>query len=150
MTIRFCRTGFTLIELCITLVVFALLAGLAVPAFSGTMSRARIDAALSRLAGDIHLARALAARRGVPLRIRFIPDDACAERYEVVTDDGVVLRTATMAGAGGICLTSNVRRAMRVNARGMLMGAQRTVRVTAGDEADSATISIVGRVYRWD
>jgi type II secretory pathway pseudopilin PulG len=141
--------GFTLIELAILLVLFGLLAGMAVPSLSRTMSRARVDAALSRLSADLFLARALAVREARPLRIRFLPPTGCAVRYEIVTDSGAVLRSVTSdPERTGVCLGSNVARPMRVNARGMLIGSPRTLRASRGDIADSAVVSIVGRVYR--
>jgi prepilin-type N-terminal cleavage/methylation domain-containing protein len=141
--------GFTLIELALTLVLFALLAGIAVPSFSRTMSRARVNSALNVLAGEIFLARSLAARDSRPLSIRFDPADTCADRYLIVDDTGGVLRRVTTSRErSGVCLTSNVERAMRVNSRGMLVGSPRRIRAESGGEADSMTVSIVGRVYR--
>lgn len=141
--------GFTLIELSIVLVLFALLAGMAVPSFSKTLSQARVNGVLSRLAGDIFLARSLAARDARPLLIRFDPATGCAAAYRIVTDAGEVLRRSTVdAGGAGVCLSSNVNRPMRINARGVLTGSPRTLRAVAGTVADSVTVSIVGRLLR--
>jgi type II secretory pathway pseudopilin PulG len=149
MSRRWSSPGFTLIELSLLLVLFALLSALAIPSFSGTLSRARTRAALDRLAGDLFLARSLAARSGRPLRVRFGPAGECADFYEITGDTGVLRRVTVRSGSAGVCLSSNVPGAMRVNSRGMLVGSPRTVWARSGGEADSATISIVGRVYRW-
>ena len=86
------RSGFTLIELCLLLVLFALLSALAVPSFSRTIAEARSRAVLDRLAGELFLARSLATRHSRPLLIRFDPATGCAASYAVVTDEGAVLR----------------------------------------------------------
>lgn len=142
--------GFTLIELCLVLAIFAILAGAAVPSFASMMSRVRIHGVLGGLTTDLYLARSLAARENRPLSVRFVPSAGCADAYEIVTDDGAVLRrVSTAPGTTGVCLGSNVGRAMRVNARGMLVGSPRTIRARSGLLADSVTVSIAGRVYRW-
>lgn len=142
--------GFTLIELSLVLVLFALLAGMAVPSLSRTISAARVDSVLSRLSADIFLARSLAARDARGLLIRFDPSTGCAATYQIVTDAGEVLRrTIVDAANNGVCLSSNVSRPMRVDARGVLTGSPRTLRATDGRVADSVTVSIVGRLLRW-
>ena len=139
--------GFTLAELCLLLVLFALLSALAVPSLSGTIAQSRVRGAMGRLTGDIHLARALAARSGQPVRIRFEPVEGCAERYLIEDHAGSVLRTVAV-GADHVCLSSNVTRPMLVNGRGMLSGSPRRIHARSGSAADSAVISIVGRVLR--
>lgn len=139
--------GFTLIELCILLVLFALLSALAVPSLSGTISQSRVRGAMGRLTGDIHLARALAARSGQPVRIRFEPADGCARRYLVEDATGAVIRSVAV-GADQVCLSSNVSRPMFVNGRGMLSGSPRRIHARSGSAVDSAVVSIVGRVLR--
>lgn len=140
--------GFTLIELCLLLVLFALLSALAVPSFSRTIAQTRTRAVLARLSGELFLARSLAARDGRPLRVRFNPAVGCAGDYAIVTDEGVVLRTVRLR-SDFVCLSSNVEWAMRVNARGMLVGSARTFVARSGSVTDSAVVSIIGRVHRW-
>lgn len=150
MSPRSSSSGFTLIELSFLLVLFALLSALAYPSLSRTLSRARAQAALDRLTADLFLARALAVRTARPLSIRFDPPTGCADRYEIVDDSGRVLRRVTVrAESSGVCLSSNAAAAMRVNARGVLTGSPRKLHARSGREADSATVSIVGRVHRW-
>jgi type II secretory pathway pseudopilin PulG len=142
--------GFTLVELCVLLVLFALLSAMAVPSLTDTFARARGTAAMNRLAGDVFLARSLASRSGQPVLIRFEPSSGCADHYAIAREDGVLLRRVAMGLEDtGVCLGSNVARAMRVNSRGMLIGSPRKLYVRSGRAVDSATISIVGRVYRW-
>lgn len=139
--------GFTLVELCLLLVLFALLSALAVPSFSGVLARERARGTMNRLAAEIHLARALAARAGEPVRLRFEPEEGCARRYLIEADDGAVLRSVEV-GRDGVCLSSNVARPMHVNGRGMLSGSPRRLYAASGAAVDSAVVSIVGRVLR--
>ena len=57
-------SGFTLVELLVTLTVLALLAGLGVPAFGHFMLEARMTSQVNQLVHGIHLARAQALQRG--------------------------------------------------------------------------------------
>ena len=58
------QTGFTLIELCITVVVAALLSGIAAPAFAGLILRLRADTLVSSMTVDFASARVRAISRG--------------------------------------------------------------------------------------
>ena len=140
-------TGFTLVELSLLLVLFALLSALAVPSLARVLAEERARGTMNRLGADIHLARALAARAGEPVRLRFEPEEGCARRYLLEADDGAVLRRVEV-GRGGVCLSSNVAQPMYVNGRGMLSGSPRRLYATSGAAVDSAVVSIVGRVLR--
>ncbi len=59
--------GFTLLELVITLAIFAILAGLALPTFGARVDRGRLQRAAETLAGDITEARFEATRRAQPM-----------------------------------------------------------------------------------
>jgi type IV fimbrial biogenesis protein FimT len=59
--------GLTLLELVITLAIFAILASLTLPTFGARMDRGRLQRAAETLAGDISEARFEATRRGQPL-----------------------------------------------------------------------------------
>lgn len=58
------QAGFTLIELCITVVLVALLSGIAAPAFAGLVLRLRADTLLSAMTVDFATARMRAVSRG--------------------------------------------------------------------------------------
>jgi type IV fimbrial biogenesis protein FimT len=61
--------GLTLIELVMTLAIFAILASLAVPTFGARVDRSRLQRAAETLAGDISEARFEATRRAQPLYV---------------------------------------------------------------------------------
>lgn len=144
------RGGHSLVELLAALTLVAIIASLAAPALAGEVERIRVRAALDGLTADIYRARVIAALRGTRLNLAFLPDRGCAAAYVVRRrDDGATLDSVPLAQRGSPCLTSNVRGAMSIDSRGMLVGSPRTIRARLGSHADSITVSIAGRVYRW-
>lgn len=143
--------GFTLVELITALVLVSVLAGLAAPAFTARLQRMRMRAALDHLTSDLYRARAYAVAHGVRVTIRLRPAGRCAAAYVMRrADDGSVVDSVRLAAhADGVCITSNVQRAMSINSRGMLLGSPRVIRARSGAQVDSLTVSIVGRIYRW-
>jgi hypothetical protein len=63
--------------------------------------------------------------------------------------DGMVVDSVGVRGAGGVCLSSNVARAMVIDSRGMLVGSPRMIYGRAGEQVDSVSVSMAGRMYRW-
>lgn len=142
--------GMSLLELLVVLVLVGVLAGLVAPVLSGSVHRLRVRGALDRLTADLYLTRSMAARSGARVELRFRPSSGCAQRYEITRGrKGRVLRVVDLKQtAPGVCLTSNVRGPMVIDARGLLIGSARTIRARAGSQADSAIVSMVGRVLR--
>lgn len=62
-------TGFTIIELMISISVLALLLSIGVPAFTDIIRSNRVSAQTNDLVGGLNLARAEAAKRGLPVAV---------------------------------------------------------------------------------
>ena len=75
------NNGFTLLELLFAIAMVGILAALALPAFDGSVSRARITSNTNQMVGAINLARAEAVDRGIVVAVRPITGG-----WEVVAD----------------------------------------------------------------
>lgn len=63
------KSGFTLVEMVITLAVAAILAVTAVPMFRSLIQNTRISTQVNRFVGDLNLARSEAIKRGLSIRV---------------------------------------------------------------------------------
>lgn len=149
---RSASSGFSLVEVLAVLVLLGVLASLAVPSMHETVRRARLRSVLDQLTTDLYQARAQAVRSGHHLRFRFeAASGGCARGY-VLEDPELNLRLREVdleEEAPGVCLNVSGSEVLRVDARGMLVGASRKVRARSHHLADSVSISLIGRVYRW-
>ena len=144
------RAGFSLIELLTALVVVGVMASLAAPAMGAQLRRARVRSALDLLTSDVYQARALAVHQGARFQLAFRPAVGCAQAYVLVrVADGAVVDSVALAGAGGVCLSSNAAQALTIDSRGMVVGSPRKIYGRAGDQVDSVSVSMAGRLYRW-
>jgi type IV fimbrial biogenesis protein FimT len=62
--------GFTLIELMVTGAIAAIVLAMAVPSFTGTLARMRMEGAINELSTDLQFARTEALRRSVAVTLR--------------------------------------------------------------------------------
>ena len=67
------NSGFTLVEMVITLTVIAILAGIAVPSFTETLDRRRVSGAAEQLQSDLQYARSEALRRNANVVVSLKP-----------------------------------------------------------------------------
>lgn len=152
------RSGVTLIELLFVLVVLGILLALAAPSLHAHVGRARMNAALNALRGDINYARAVAIRAGDRVEVRFEPNEkhACVTRYSVIVlaaSERVVKNVDLGGEAAGVCLSHNQEPGNRLvfNSRGVPRGVVgRTFRVQRGEMTDSMKLSSVGRLSRFE
>lgn len=78
--------GFTLIELVMVIGVLGVLAAVAVPRYTASLARYRVEAAAGRIVGDLERARAMAGATSARVGVRF---DTAGSRYIVSALDGV-------------------------------------------------------------
>lgn len=82
--------GFSLIELMVTLVIFAVMAAMAVPSLTQYANNMKILAAAESLSASLQQARAEAIRRNIPVELIFTTDSPVAANVETtaLTDTG--------------------------------------------------------------
>ena len=80
--------GFTLLELLFAIAMVGILAALALPAFDGSISRARVTSNANQLVGAINLARAEAVDRGEVVAVRPTTSGDWTDGWQVVTNLG--------------------------------------------------------------
>jgi type IV fimbrial biogenesis protein FimT len=93
------KGGFTLIEMMVVLALAAVVLGLAIPSYRGTLSRKRMEGVASELATDIQYARSEAAQRNAAVRI--IVGNNCYAVHVVGSTDAT---SCTTLGTGAVNL----------------------------------------------
>ncbi|MFH1351635.1 MAG: GspH/FimT family pseudopilin, partial [Pseudomonadota bacterium] len=79
------ESGFSLVELIIVMLIFAVMGAIAVPSFLGISSRGRLKSAARDIVSNMQLARIQALKRSATWAIQF---DTGSARYRVLSDDG--------------------------------------------------------------
>ena len=137
-------SGFTLIELTLTLTICALLLALALPRFAWARDRWAVRTAMTDVAGSFALARQTALARRAPVAIVF----DTAQGTLRLRSGGLPLRDANLAASYGVRLWAS-RDSAVYDPRGLGYGLSNlTVTVRRGILVDTLTMSRLGRT-RW-
>lgn len=98
--------GFTLIEMLITVVVVAVLLAVAVPGFSGFITRYRVEGVANELRTDLQYARSESIRLRAPVRLVTAADGTGYSLLNASTSPGTVLKAVTLTS--GVSVTADV------------------------------------------
>jgi len=144
------RQGVTFVELLIILVTMGLLAALSLPDVRAGIQRMRARGALDQVVAELYRARMMAVESGHPVRVILEPDGAgCVRRFRVALLPGGEERSVSVGlELPDLCLRHTGDSILTYNGRGMLRPPARSFRVTYGAFADSALLSIAGRIRR--
>jgi len=100
-------TGFTLVELIVTIAIAAVVLGIAIPSFNSSISRNRLTTYINEFVTALNLARSEAIKRGITVTMRKLDNQSCTNLaalaewengWDVFTD----------ADADGTCDASDV------------------------------------------
>ncbi|RLK48634.1 type IV fimbrial biogenesis protein FimT [Alkalispirillum mobile] len=97
------QRGFTLVELMITVIVLAVVAGIAYPSLQWTIARSTTSSDVNRLISDLAFARSEAVQRG--LTVTLTPEQGNWSSGWQITDENAELLRETSA-LGGQAVTS--------------------------------------------
>ena len=96
------ETGFTLTELMVTIVVFAILAGIAIPTFMSLMPGMRLNGAARQVMADLMAARMKAVKLNQRTKVFF----DTSTQYRICDDDD---NNGTVASGEGDVVTRNIQ-----------------------------------------
>lgn len=141
------RTGFTLTELLMVIVILGILAALATPRVYQTVARAKVKQAAGVVAADLEQAVALAARRRQPVVVSLESASTYTIRDRVASGTGTLRlqRVLTLAGDQGVSSMTFSRTPLQVFPNGTTDGAF-TVTVSGAGLTRTITVSAAGQV----
>jgi prepilin-type N-terminal cleavage/methylation domain-containing protein len=154
------RGGFSLAEMMAVLLIFGIMAMMAMPAWEAVLAQVRTRGAARRVATDLALTRQMAVRTGrrARLEIEASPDcpapriGASGHRYRIIVagPDSVASLVDLRMDAGRVCLVSNQSPRVVFTSNGLLVGFNnRTLSLQQGRYAPTLlTVSALGRVRR--
>ena len=97
------RSGFTLIETIVVLVIVAMMAALVVPNANEAIGHARVNNTANVIAGDLQLAFSLANRQRTPLRLVVDPS---GRSYQIVNRAGTVIKERRVGDTSDLHVSS--------------------------------------------
>lgn len=164
------ENGFTLVELMITIALFAILAAFAAPSFRTVIQNNRITTQLNDLVGSLQLARSEAVKRGQPVSLCKSADGAACngggnwnQGWIVFLDvdgdgaldgadgDTILNVGAQLNGNNTLVGSANVANVIRFNPRGFAPNTNGTLALCddrGNSQAKGVAIANTGRIRR--
>lgn len=141
------RSGFSLTEILLVLMLIGIGLSLAAPSFGGMLRSHRADSVSALLANDLTLARMTAVRTGRPVSL--VVSSATRYRVEVQSDPVRLVKEVRLATEHpGFTIAADPS-TVTFSSRGMVASAaSATITITGGPATKVVTVSPVGRVYR--
>ena len=134
--------GFTVVELCIALMIAGIVGAFTTPHLTGFLQHYRLNGAARLVWGDVQQARLMAVKENRPIRIDFTPT-----AYTLVrVDTAQVALSRNLAGSyPGITLSVDTD-TMTFGSAGLLSSPLRTVQIQNATGMKSFTILPTGRI----
>jgi len=144
------RSGFTLIELVLALLFFAIATAIALPSFRGYIENTKLKAAARQIVSDMAEAQQRAKAENAQYRITLSLDPANTYTVERVTAPAATQTRTLAEHGGGIRITATTFTANEVNflARGLLSEDNRTITLrNSRNSTAQITSNLAGRTH---
>ncbi len=152
------QRGVTMIECCITLAIAGILAGSALPSFTESLDKRRLEGLSSEVGTDLRYARSEAVARNTGVRVSF--HQACyvvhtgsradcrcdGQGPAVCIGDAVALKTVNSADARGVQIVANVSSLRFDPTNGTTSPTGTVCTVPANGRSVHHVVSLMGRV----
>ena len=150
------HSGFTLLELCVAIAIFAILSAVAVPSFIKWLPRQKLNSAAREVLSSIEYIKLRAVKENADTAIAFNP---ASESYTVFLDNGagvnagngvldgdeVVIKSGQMPAGVHLTDTTFPADTLRFDRRGFPSGVSGSINlINSLGEAKSITVNIAG------
>jgi type IV fimbrial biogenesis protein FimT len=152
------QRGVTMIEACMTLAIAGILAGSALPSFTESLDKRKVEGLSSEVGTDLRYARSEAVTRNTGVRVSFFQgcyvvhtgsraDCRCdGSGPAVCSGDAVALKTVNSADARGVQVVSNVSSLRFDPTHGTTSPTGTVCTVPANGRSVHHVVSLMGRV----
>ena len=144
------RNGFTLVELVLALLFFAIVTAIALPSFRGYIENTKLKAAARQIVSDMAEAQQRAKAENAQYRITLSLDPANTYTVERVTAPAATQTRTLAEHGGGIRIAATTFTANEVNflARGLLSEDNRTITLrNSRNSTAQITSNLAGRTH---